>query len=48
MLFMGFYVLLKNKFVYEGWSISLNVMVKYGREWIVSCLDNDAKVQVFF
>ena len=22
-------------------------MVKYGREWMVICLDNDANVQVF-
>ena len=33
---------------FEGWSISPNVMVKYGRGWMVSCSDVDAKVQVFF
>ena len=38
----------KNNVAFEGWSISPNVMVKYGRGWMVSCSDVDAKVQVFF
>ena len=38
----------EKKIVFEGWSISLNVIVKYGRGWMVNCSDNDAnKVQVF-
>ena len=39
---------LKNKIVFEGWFISLNVTVKYERGWMVNCSNNDAhKVQVF-
>ena len=38
----------KNKVAFEGRSISPNVMVKYGKGWMVCCSDDDAKVQVFF